>query len=187
MRTFLTLVLAAAPLAAQSPAGFTVAPSGRATTEVAISPPRGQGQGASAPLKVRIDYGQPHARGRQILGGVVPFDSVWRTGANSSTTLTTEVDLIVGGVEVPKGSYSLYSLPARSGWSLIVNKNTGQWGTEYDQSHDLARIPLRARTLKESVESLMMVLQPDNQPPVKGVLRLAWGDFELSTDWRLKP
>lgn len=187
MRLVLTLALSAAPLAAQSPASLTVAPSGRATAEVNVSPPRVQGQPAPAPLKIRIDYGQPHVRGRQILGSLVPYDSVWRTGANSSTTLTTELDLLLGGVDVPKGAYSLYSLPTRSGWLLIVNKNTGQWGTEYDKSHDLARIPLVARTLSESVESLSIVLQPDNQPPVKGVLRLAWSDFELSTAWRLKP
>jgi len=187
MRVALALALSATPLAAQTPPSLAVAPSGRATTEVSLSPQRVQGQPAPAPLKIRIDYGQPHIRGRQILGTLVPYDSVWRTGANSSTTLTTEVDLLVGGVEVPKGAYSLYSLPTRGGWLLIVNRNTGQWGTEYDKAHDLARIPLRSRTLSESVESLSIVLQPDNQPPAKGVLRLSWSDFELSTDWRLKP
>ena len=186
MRSAFFLVLCAAPLAAQTTPALAVAPSGRATTEVSVSAPRAEGQAGPKPFIVRLDYGQPHARGRVLLGNVIPFDSVWRTGANRSTTLTTDIDLILGGVDLPKGAYSIYTLPTRTGWTLIVNRDTGQAGTSYDKSHDVARIPMRSRPLRETVESLSMVLEPDSKPPARGTLRISWGDFELSVGWRIK-
>ncbi len=187
MRSMLLIALATTPLVAQQAPVLTAAASGRATTEVTLSPPRAQGQPAPTPLRIRFEYGQPNARGRQLLGKVIPFDSVWRTGANSSTTLTTDVAMVLGGSTLPKGAYSLYSLPTKTGWTLIVNANTGQWGTEYVEDKDVARIPLKARALKEPLESFSIVLQPDDRSPARGVLRLSWGDFELSTDWIAKP
>ncbi len=142
-----------------------------------------------------IDYGQPHARGRTIVGNVVPRDAVWRTGANEATSLVTDADLMIGGVAVPKGSYTLYTLPSRNGWKLIVNKNTGQWGTDYLPEHDLARVDLRVRQLREPLDSFSIWLVPDvERNPQggitgglpRGVLRLAWGDVELSTDWSVR-
>jgi hypothetical protein len=89
----------------------------------------------------------------------------------------------------------LYTLPSRSAWKLIINKNTGQWGTEYRPEHDLARVDLRARQLREPLESLSIWLVPDVERDAqsgaarglpRGMLRLAWGDFELTTDWRVR-
>jgi hypothetical protein len=142
-----------------------------------------------------IDYGQPHARGRTVVGNVVPLDAVWRTGANEATSLVTDADLTIGGVAVPKGSYTLYTLPSRAGWKLIINKNTGQWGTDYLPEHDLARVDLRARQLREPLESFSIWLVPEVERNAqggisgglpRGVLRLAWGDVELSTDWSVR-
>jgi hypothetical protein len=83
------------------------------------------------------------------MGGLVPWDKVWRTGANEATTLTTEGALNVGGTNVPAGTYTLFTLPSESPWKLIINKQTGQWGTDYDASKDLARVDLaRAETDK---------------------------------------
>lgn len=161
---------------------LAVAPSGRATTVVSLAVPGVQG---ATPRTIRIDYGQPHARGRQILGTVVPYDSVWRTGANASTTLTTDVDLQIGTTRIPKGSYSLFTLPSRSGWQLIVSGETGQWGTNYKPGRDVARVPLQARELREPLESFSIWLVPAAGQPARGTLRLAWGTFELSTDWRV--
>jgi hypothetical protein len=170
-------------------AGVRAQPSGRGRTTVTLT-------GGAAPARITIDYGQPHARGRAIVGSaVVPFDQVWRTGANEATSLTTDVDLTIGDVAVPKGSYTLYTLPSRNGWKLIVNKNTGQWGTEYLQEHDLARIDLRTRTLREPLDSFSIWLVPDVTRNAqggisgglpRGVLRLAWGDVELSTGWSVR-
>src|SRR5437899_1233064 len=86
---------------------------------------------------ISIAYSQPSMRGRKIMGDLVPYDQVWRTGANDATTLTTESDLNIGGTAVPKGTYTLYTLPSAGTWKLIINKQTGQWGTEYHQEQDL--------------------------------------------------
>lgn len=185
-RTFVVgaLLSAGAALQAQQPApALSAAPSTRATVAVSLVPPRGT-QGV-APAHIRIDYGQPHLRGRSLhVGGLVPLDTIWRFGANEATGLDTEVDLVIGGVAVPKGKYTLFALPSATEWKLIINKNTGQWGTRYDSAHDLARIALRKRTLPESLESFSVWLIPASQAqPPRGELRFAWGNVELATDW----
>jgi len=183
----LSLVVATgASLGAQSPSSFTAALSGRATSVVTLNPPRGAA-GAQA-ARIRIDYGQPHLRGRSLhTPGLVPLDSVWRTGANEATALETDVDLTIGGAAVPQGKYTVYSLPTSRGWTLIINKNTGQWGTEYDAKHDLVRVPLRHRQLRDPVESLTIALVPGSaNAPATGQLRIVWGTADLSTDWAVK-
>jgi hypothetical protein len=92
---------------------------------------------------VTIDYCAPSMRGRKIFGGLVPYDHWWRTGANTSTTLKTETDLRIGTLKVPAGTYSIYSLPSAGAWKLIVNKQTGQWGTVYKPEMDLGRVEMR--------------------------------------------
>src|SRR2546427_8151068 len=76
---------------------------------------------------ITIEYNAPSARGRKVEGGLIPFGAVWRLGADSATTLTTDADLIIGDLRVPKGVYTLYLLAGAGGWKLIVNKQTGQW------------------------------------------------------------
>src|SRR5208282_5955457 len=78
---------------------------------------------------VSIQYSRPSMRGRKIFGGLVPYNEVWRTGANAATSLKTDVALNIAGASVPAGSYTLYTLPSASGWKLIIDKQTGQWGT----------------------------------------------------------
>ncbi len=106
--------------------------------------------------KITITYNQPSARGRKIMGGLVPYGKVWRTGANEATTLTTPVDLMIGGKAVPAGQYTLYSLPGENSWKLIINKQTGQWGTEYDESQDLARVDMKLSQLSSPVEQFLI-------------------------------
>lgn len=141
--------------------------------------------GLAGPAKLEIVYGQPHARGRVVFGTLVPWDSVWRSGANLATQLTTDVDVVIGGALVKRGVYTLYSLPTRSGWKLIINRQTGQWGTEYDPAQDLARVDLRSRTLAEPVETFSVWLVPAADQPARGVLKMAWEKTELSVDWRV--
>ena len=187
MRSAFLLLLAAAALQAQQPVvALSAAPSTRATTVVQLNPPRGT-QGVN-PARIRIDYGQPHLRGRKLhTGDLVPLDSVWRLGANAATEFETDVDLTLGGSTVPKGKYSLYALPSAGGWKLIVNKNTGQWGTDYLREQDLVRIDLRKRQLATPIESLSIWLIPSTTPgKPTGELRIAWGDTELSTNWSMK-
>lgn len=123
--------------------------------------------------KVSIEYGRPYMRGRKIVGGLVPYGRVWRTGADQSTTLTTDAPLIIGGAAVPAGQVSLYTLPGPQGWKLIINKQTGQWGTEYNEAQDLARVDLTARTLTAPVDQFTITLDG-------GQLKLAWELTELS-------
>lgn len=177
-------LLLAAPLAAQS--NLVAAPSTRATAVLTLSAPRVQGQPAPAAKTVTIDYGVPHARGRNVPVELAADDTIWRTGANGSTTLTTQVDLTIGGAAVPAGAYSLYTVRQGGKYFLIINNNTGQWGTEYDKSKDLVRVPLTARTLHETQESLQIALVPPMNGPAKGALTIAWGKLHLSTEWAVR-
>ena len=183
----LALVMACAvELSAQ--ARLQALPSGRATSEVTLQYPQGQAPQGAQPLAIRLDYGQPHLRGRTLhADSLVPFDQPWRTGANAATTLQTDVDLAIGGVEVPRGTYLIYTLPRRTGWELILQKSVGEAPMSYDPARDFARIPLRRRELAAPIESLSMWLIPSRDPgPASGELRLAWGSVELSTDWTVK-
>lgn len=78
--------------------------------------------------KISVDYGAPSMRDRKIMGELVPYNQIWRLGANKATHFTTEADLAMGGVNVPAGTYTLFALPSETGWKLIINKTTGQWG-----------------------------------------------------------
>lgn len=177
------LLAVSAPLAAQT---LSAAPSTRATTVVSLSMPRVQGQQAPPAKTITVDYGQPHARGRAVPTELATDGTVWRTGANSATTLTTQVDLVIGGAAVPAGAYSLYTVREGGTYHLIINRNTGQWGTEYDKSKDLARVALTARTLHEPMESLQIAFVPPASGPARGALTIAWGALHLSTEWSVK-
>lgn len=179
---------AAQPVApAVDPATLRAAPSGRARTEVTLSPPRVEGQPAAASQKIWIDYGQPHARGRTVLGGLIPYDTVYRFGANAATAFHSDVDLTVGGVVVPRGDYTLFLLATRAGAKLVVSRQTGQWGTMYTAASDLARIDMVVRTLAEPVESFTVTLVPDAREtgPASGRLVASWGTAEFSVPWRV--
>jgi hypothetical protein len=178
-------LIAVAPLTAQQ-AGLRAAPSTRATTVVSLAYPRVPDQPARAALTITVNYGQPHARGRAVPTELATDGTIWRTGANEATTLTTQAALVIGGKDVPPGAYSLYTIREAGQYHLIINRNTGQWGTEYDATKDLVRVPLRARTNTEVRESLHITLVPANEPAARGVLTIAWGTLELSTDWSAK-
>ncbi len=102
---------------------------------------------------VTVDYSSPRAKGRKIYGGLVPFGKEWRTGANEATTFVTTADLTIGGTAVPAGSYTLYTIPGEKGWKLIINKQTGQWGTEYDSKQDLLRADMQGGALPAALEN----------------------------------
>ena len=121
---------------------------------------------------IAVRYSRPAMRGRAIFGVVVPWDRVWRTGANSATLFETSADLLIGGTTVPAGKYSLYSIPSRSGWTLIINRNTGQWGTEYDAQHDLARVAMEVTPLAQAVEQFTIAVEREGAQT--GALSLAW-------------
>lgn len=120
-----------------------------------LSPPA-KAEATLSGKKVTIDYSAPSKRDRKIMGGLVPYGQVWRTGANAATTLTTEADLMIGSIHVPKGTYTIYTIPGEKEWTLIVNKQTGQWGTEYDASKDLGRTAMTVSPVKDTVETFVI-------------------------------
>ena len=195
-----TLFLVVPPAArGQEPqqAPLRIAASSFASTEVHINARRigtrwfEEDASLTGPSRIAIMYGQPHARGRRVEGGLIPVDTVWRFGANTATTLHTDVDMTLGDVRLEAGDYSLYVLNGRAGWQLVVNRRTGIWGTDYDRTRDVGRIPLTSRTLAEPEESLSIYLVPESARPaqgyaeLRGLLRIKWGRTELSTIWRV--
>lgn len=121
---------------------------------------------------VTIKYSRPSMRGRKIFGELVPYGKVWRTGANSATSLTTDTALDIGGTNVPAGNYTLYSVPGEKSWQLIVNKETGQWGTKYDEGQDLARIPMKVSQLPSGLEIFTISL--DKTGGKSATLKVEW-------------
>ena len=103
---------------------------------------------------VTIDYSSPRLKGRHVGGEVATFSKVWRLGANESTTLVTTGNITVGGKTVPAGSYTMFAVPDKDKWMLIISKKTGEWGTDYPgESNDLARIEMKVSALPSSVEN----------------------------------
>ena len=134
--------------------------------------------------KLAVNYSSPARRGRTLLGGIIPFDSVWRTGANAATMFTTSATLDIGGTTVPAGSYTLWTLPTRTGWQLVVNKQVGQWGTVYDAQQDFARIPMTVNRASASPEHFHIAIEPTGA--TTGTLRLTWGDIDVSVPVTVK-
>jgi hypothetical protein len=128
--------------------------------------------------KISVAYGRPYAKGRKIAGGLIPYDKVWRTGADEATTLVTDKALMFGSTHVQPGTYTLYTQARESGdWQLIINKQTGQWGTEYDQKQDLARVPMKVGKPPSPVEQFTIAI---NDTPAGGELKLTWENSEAT-------
>jgi hypothetical protein len=179
------------PAQPQAPARPTVAfsPSGRASTAITVTGAGGSG------ATIAIDYGQPHASGREVFGTLVPLDSVWRAGANRATHLTTDVPLTIGGTRLAPGTYSLALYASKTEPRLVINSRTRQWGIPYSTLGELARVPMRARTLAEPVESFTIALVPNAArpnagsavTPGTGVLTMTWGTMQFSVDFSAQP
>ena len=122
-----------------------------------------------------VDYGRPLLRGRTLLGDVISYDRVWRTGANAATQFTTSAPITLAGLSLPAGSYTLWTVPRRTGVDLIVNKQTGQWGTEYSRAQDLGTAAMKADSVTPPVEKFTISIEPADAR--HGTLRMAWGTF----------
>jgi hypothetical protein len=109
---------------------------------------------------ITVKYSSPQMRGRRIMGELVPFGQVWRTGANSATTLITPVDLVIGTLKVPAGTYTLFTLPvSEHEWKFIVSKKTGEWGIPYPEGEDLGRTDMHSGTLSAPQESMTITFE----------------------------
>ncbi|HYE72187.1 MAG TPA: DUF2911 domain-containing protein [Blastocatellia bacterium] len=148
--------------------------------------PRGSAEVTVNGKKVSIDYGRPSMRGRKVYGGLVPYGQVWRTGANKATHLTTEADLMIGNLTVPKGTYTLFTIPSENGWKLIINKHTGQWGIPYKpeyEQEELGRVDMKVAKLNSPVEQFTISL---NQADGGGTMKMEWENTSASVDFKVK-
>jgi hypothetical protein len=147
-----------------------------ARAEMATGPmgqlsPRDTVRATVGPAHLLVDYGRPRKRGREIFGNVVPWNQVWRTGANAATQFTTDMPLTMGSATIPAGSYTLWTLPSPTGAKLIINRQTGQWGTDYDSTRDLVRVELERERLSAPVDQFTIGVDATASG---GVLRLQW-------------
>lgn len=104
-------------------------------------------------LRLKVEYCQPSKKGREIFGQLVPFNEVWRTGANEATLFRTNKDLAFGSQTLKAGTYSLFTVPTASDWTIIFNEQTGQWGTQYSESDDVLRISAPSAVVEQVKES----------------------------------
>jgi hypothetical protein len=128
--------------------------------------------------RITIDYYAPSTHGRKIMGRLVPFGEVWCTGANWATKITTAADLEMGGLKLTKGSYSIWTIPNENEWTLIINRQTGQFHLNYDSSRDLGRTKMDVKRLAVPVETFRIELRSDAGN--KGTLALLWETTEAS-------
>ncbi len=133
------------------------------------------GRGAAGGADIVVDYGRPLQRGRALLGTLIPYGQVWRTGANAATQLTTSAPIRLGGVPLDSGTVTLWTLPTEREVQLIINRETGQWGTSYRREHDIARVPMRVDTLDTPVEAF--TIRVDS---AASRLVMEWGTFGWS-------
>jgi hypothetical protein len=169
----LAMAAAAVALAVTTPSAVVHAQD---TAAKPLLSPRDTARGTVGAAHVLVDYSRPSKRGRQIFGdsALVSYGKVWRTGANAATTFVIDKDLTVGGTAVPAGTYTLFTIPTATGWTLIVNKQTGQRGTDYSQAQDLARIPMTVTTLSSPVEKFEISVGDDS------MLHLRWDTVDAA-------
>jgi hypothetical protein len=134
--------------------------------------------------KIHVAYYAPSAHGRKIMGGLVPYGDVWCTGANWATQIDTEADLDMGGLKMPKGSYSIWTLPTEKEWTLIINKQIGQFHLDYDQRKDFGRVKMNLKTLPSPVETFTIRLTQSGDN--KGTLSLLWENTEASEPFTIR-
>lgn len=120
---------------------------------------------------IKIRYSRPAVRGRLIYGEVVPYDRFWRTGADAATKLTLSRAIYFNGKELPAGEYSIFTLPSKNGWTIMFNKESTIWGTEYKAENDVLRVPMTTEALPESVELLTIAVVPTEKG---GRIEVSW-------------
>jgi hypothetical protein len=137
--------------------------------------PRDTARGNIGPASISVDYSRPHARGRELVGNIIPYEKVWRTGANAATQFTTSAPIKLAGIPLAAGTYTLWTVPHQNGVDLIVNGQSGQWGTEYNRSRDIAKAPMQSSTLSTPVDQFTISVSGTDAR--RGTLTLEWGSF----------
>jgi hypothetical protein len=133
---------------------------------------------------ITVDYSRPKVNDpktgqpRNIFGGLVPYDKEWRTGANEATAFVTDTDLMVGDLHVPAGKYTLYTIPGETEWTIIINKQTGQWGTDYKQDQDLGRTKVKSSKTSAPVPQFTIAFDKANGKTT--AMNLEWENTKVS-------
>ena len=181
-KTLLCSILPALVLCAFACGGGSEPAAEEATEAPASAPerlsPHESVSGTVGEANITVTYGRPYKKGREIYGGLVPFDAVWRTGADEATTLETDRDLMLGELHVPAGKYSVYTIPSAEMWTLIVNKVADQWGTQYDEAQDLGRAEMSVAEASEMTEQLTISIEAGEG--MNGTLNIVW-DMRVAT------
>jgi len=138
---------------------------------------------------ITIKYSAPSLRGRKMFGpdGHISQDPtwpIWRTGADDATALHTDANLIIGGLNVPAGDYTVFTLVNVTPWQLIINKQTKQWGTEYDKSMDLGRVPMTVSKPSAPIEKFKITLSDTGGSA--GKLQMEWENVIASVPFTVK-
>lgn len=172
-------VLSVAVFCVTAPAQTEPAPRSRYTSPAASTSATVGGK------KVSVEYYAPSMHGRKIMGNLVPFDQVWCTGANYATKLTSDADLQLGGLKLPKGSYSIWTIPRQKEWTLIINKETGQFHLYYKPQFDFGRTAMSVKTLASPVETFKVDVRGNGGN--QGTLALLWENTEASIPFTVLP
>lgn len=136
------------------------------------SPPA-KAEGMVGDAKVTIDYHQPGVKGREIWGGLVPYDNVWRTGANNATVFETTGDITIGGKTLKAGKYGLWTIPGKKEWTWIFSSTWDTWGTNYDPTADVLRVTGKFSKRSEPMERMTFTI-------ADGKVSLHWSDMVAS-------
>lgn len=155
----LSLFAALAALAASVPALSSALPTQDQALQFPQASPPSLVRDQVGLTTVEIEYARPGVKGRKIFGGLLPYGEMWRTGANAATKITFSTDVTFGGQAVPAGTYALFTIPGEKEWTVILNQNTGQWGSyNYDEKNDLLRIKIKPAALTQPIETLSIGL-----------------------------
>jgi hypothetical protein len=140
--------------------------------------------------RVTVVYGRPYSKNprgsdiRKIWGALVPYGRVWRMGADEATLLITQQPMDMSGTEIPAGAYTLFLQPEEDGSAkLIVSKQLGQWGTQYDEKQDFARVDIKKEALDPAVDQFTMSVDRGDGG---GVLRMKWEGAQYVAPFKIK-
>jgi len=134
---------------------------------------------------IKIEYSRPSVRGRVIFGEVVPWNRIWRTGADAATKIYLSKPLYFNGKELPAGAYSIFTIPTPTGFTLVFNKQANIWGTEHNADYDFLKIPMHTQTLNQSVELLTSEIVATGSNG--GAISFSWDKLKASADFTTQP
>jgi hypothetical protein len=129
---------------------------------------------------LKIIYSQPQKHGREIFGKLVPFGEVWRTGANEATEMTITQDVAINGAQVKAGTYALFTIPEKEKWTIILNRDLGQWGAyNYNQKMDVLRFEVPSKAIPDSVVFEPFTIRIDQKTDTAEIFML-WDKTQVS-------